>query len=84
VPSYPSCATLAASLTKLSTAGRASSARQPTHRAVRGTPRGGGKARLLSDRDEIPQVPRFDVHREHNPNCGASKETWLTMATREA
>jgi hypothetical protein len=34
--------------------------------------RRGGKARVLSDRDKVPQVPQFDVHREHNPNRRAS------------
>ena len=100
---YPSRARLAASLTKLSTAGRTSSARQAAHRAVDGTPLLGtntrpGRAWYISAdaghrlmprpattcRDEIPQVPQFNVHREHNPNCGASRGTGHTMATREA
>ena len=47
-------------------------------------PRGGGKARLLGDRDEVPQMPQFDVHPERNPNRHASTGTMDTIASREA
>ena len=36
---------------------------------------GGGEARVLSDRDEVPQVPQFDVHPEHNPSRRAGGQT---------
>ena len=105
-----SAATPAATLTKLITGGRRSSARQATHNEVGGTSRagmntmsgralnasedaghrlmprpaamcsrqhllrhvgalrGGGEARLLGDRDEVPEMPHFYVHRGPNPN----------------
>ncbi len=47
-------------------------------------PRGGGEARLLGDRDEVPQMPQFDVHRERNPNRRAITATVDTIASREA
>jgi hypothetical protein len=84
-PRAPSRATLVASSTKARTAGRSSSARQATHSEVVGTPLPGGKAGVLGDRDEVPQVPEFDVHREHNLNLRASKGRQARMkATREA
>jgi hypothetical protein len=39
---------------------------------------------LLGDRDEVPQMPQFDVHRERNPNCHAITATVDTITTREA
>ena len=90
--SSPSRATLSASSTKLRTAGRSSPARQATHNDVTGTflagtktrpgRRGGGKARLLGDRDEVPQMPQFDVHRERNPNRRVITATVDTIASR--
>jgi hypothetical protein len=73
-PAAPSRATPAASSTKLFTTGRESPERHATDKAVNVHAAGGGaKARVLGDRDEVAQVPQFDVHREHNPNRRASK-----------
>jgi hypothetical protein len=38
------------------------------------------EARLLGDRDEVPQVPQFDVHPERNPNRRASTGIVDTIA----
>jgi hypothetical protein len=47
-------------------------------------PRAGAEARLLGDRDEVPQMPQFDVHRQRNPNRHAITATVDTIASREA
>ena len=47
----------------------------------------GAEARLLGDRDEVPQMPQmsqFDVHRERNPNRHTITATVDTIAPREA
>jgi hypothetical protein len=45
-------------------------------------PRAGAEARLLGDRDEVPQMPQFDVHRERNPNLCAITATANTITSR--
>ena len=47
-------------------------------------PRASAEARLLGDRDEVPQMPQFDVHRERNPNRHTITATVDTIAPREA
>jgi hypothetical protein len=39
---------------------------------------------VLGDRDEVPQMPQFDVHPERNPNRRASTGTVDTITIREA
>jgi hypothetical protein len=39
-----------------------------------------GRAGLLGDRDEVAQVPQFDIHPEHNPNRRARTGTVDTIA----